>query len=52
MSRVYPDSSQFVNFDALTFSVLWNVLSEDNTSLEFYNTSSNAKCSEGLKSVV
>ena len=37
MSYVYPDSSQFVNFDAKTFSFLWNVLLEDNPLLEFYN---------------
>ena len=37
MSYVYPDSSQFVNFDAETFSFLWNVLPKDNPSLELYN---------------
>ena len=37
MSYVHPDSSEFVNFDAETFSFLWNVLPEDNPAFEFYN---------------
>jgi hypothetical protein len=37
MSCIYPDSSEFVNFDAGTFSFLWNVLLEDNPALEFYS---------------
>ena len=37
MSYVYPNSSQFVNFDAKTFPFLGNVLSENNPALEFYN---------------
>ena len=30
-------NTEFVNFDADTFSFLWNVLPEDNPALEFYN---------------
>ena len=33
MSYVYPDSSQFVNFDAKTFPFLGNILPENNSAL-------------------
>jgi len=29
--------TQFVNFDAETFSFLWNILPKDNPPAEFYN---------------
>ena len=35
MSYVYRFIAEFVNFEAETFSFLWNVLPEDNLSLEF-----------------
>ena len=36
-TRVPCFITQFVNFDAETFSFLWNILPEDNPALEFYN---------------
>jgi len=48
MSYVYPDSSEFVNFDAETFSFLWNVLPEDNHVLAFYNYLVHCQMNQGV----